>query len=48
MVKETPGLPTGDRDHMWLNLTELMSWNPRSDVAKPYPPREGPVKPGSV
>jgi len=33
---------------MWLNLTELMSWNPRSDVAKPYPPREGPVKPGSV
>jgi len=39
MVKETPGLPTGDRDHMWLNLTELITWHPASDVAKPYPPR---------
>ena len=36
MVKETPGLPTGDRDHMWLNLTDLIHWNPQSDVAKPY------------
>ena len=40
MVKETPGLPSGDRDHMWLNLTELIGWSPHSDVAKPYPPRD--------
>ena len=40
MVKTTPGLPSGDRDHMWLNLTELISWQPASDVAKPYPPRD--------
>jgi NADH-quinone oxidoreductase subunit I len=39
MVKETPDLPSGDRDHMWLNLTELIGWNPHSDVAKPYPPK---------
>ena len=40
MVKETPALPSGDRDHMWLNLTELISWHPQGDVAKPYPPRD--------
>ena len=44
MVKETPGLPTGDRDHMWLNLTELISWHPASDVAKPYPPSASTAK----
>jgi NADH-quinone oxidoreductase subunit I len=37
MVKEVPGLPSGDRDHMWLGKEELLSWSPRSDVAKPYP-----------
>ena len=37
MVKEVPGLPSGDRDRMWLAKEELMAWSPRSDVAKPYP-----------
>ena len=36
MVKETPGLPTtGDRDHMWLNLTELIGWNPQATSRSP-------------
>ena len=25
---------------MWLSLDELLTWNPQSDVAKPYPPRQ--------
>ena len=37
MVKEIPDLPGFDRDAMWLKLPELLSWNPHSDVAKPYP-----------
>ena len=37
MVKEVPNLPSGDRGHMWLGKEELLSWSPRSDVAKPYP-----------
>ena len=37
MVKETPNLPSGDRDNMWLSMDELLTWQPRSDVAKPYP-----------
>ena len=37
MVKEIPDLPGFDRDAMWLKLPELLSWSPRSDVAKPYP-----------
>ncbi len=37
MVKETPNLPSGDREHMWLTMDELLTWQPRSDVAKPYP-----------
>jgi NADH-quinone oxidoreductase subunit I len=48
MVKEVPGLPSGDRDHMWLDLTELITWNPRGDVAKPYPPRGSADKPESA
>jgi NADH-quinone oxidoreductase subunit I len=38
MVKEVPGLPRPDRDRMWLGKEELLTWQPRSDVAKPYPP----------
>ncbi len=38
MVKEVPDLPGGDRHDMWLKLDELLTWSPRSDVAKPYPP----------
>ena len=37
MVKEVPNLPTFDRRDMWLGLEELLTWNPQSDVAKPYP-----------
>ena len=45
MVKEVPGLPSRDRDHMWLTLDELLTWNPQRDVAKPYPARPGPASP---
>jgi NADH-quinone oxidoreductase subunit I len=37
MLKEVPDLPAGDRDRMWITKDELLNWNPRSDVAKPYP-----------
>ena len=37
MVKETPGLPSDARGQMWLTLEEMLSWQPASDVAKPYP-----------
>jgi NADH-quinone oxidoreductase subunit I len=42
-VKETPGLPRYDREQMWISMDELLTWNPQSDVAKPYPaaPRGG-------
>jgi NADH-quinone oxidoreductase subunit I len=36
MMKETPDLPGFDRSRMWLRQDELMSWQPRHDVAKPY------------
>jgi len=38
MVKEVPNLPVLDRSNMWISLDELLTWNPQSDVAKPYPP----------
>ena len=37
MVKEVPDLPSHDRHRMWLNKEELLSWQPASNVAKPYP-----------
>jgi len=37
MAKETPGLPSDSRGQMWLTLDEMLTWNPQSDVAKPYP-----------
>lgn len=40
MVKEIPNLPGFDRGDMWLKLPELLSWNPHSDVAKPYPAKD--------
>ena len=42
MVKETPGLPSDARGQMWLTLEEMLSWQPASDVAKPYPPKSVP------
>ena len=41
MVPETPGLPSQDRWHMWIDRDELLNWNPQRDVAKPYPPKPG-------
>jgi len=37
MVKETPDLPGFDRGRMWLRQDELLNWQPKQDVAKPYP-----------
>jgi NADH-quinone oxidoreductase subunit I len=37
MVKETPDLPGFDRGRMWLTQEELLNWQPKQDVAKPYP-----------
>ena len=37
MVQDIPDLPSGDREHMWLSMDELLHWHPQSDVAKPYP-----------
>ena len=48
MAKETPGLPAADRHDMWLGLEELLSWNPQSDVAKPYPPAPAAASPGGT
>ena len=42
MAKEVPSLPSADRHAMWLGLEELLTWNPQSDVAKPYPPKAVP------
>ena len=41
MAPETPGLPAADRHRMWLGLEEMLTWQPQSDVAKPYPPAGG-------
>jgi len=43
MAKEVPSLPSGNRHEMWLGLEELLTWNPQSDVAKPYPPAPKPA-----
>jgi NADH-quinone oxidoreductase subunit I len=39
MEKEVPHLPSYDRHAMWLGEAELLRWNPKRDVAKPYPAR---------
>ena len=41
MAPETPGLPAAARHRMWLGLEEMLTWQPQSDVAKPYPPAGG-------
>jgi NADH-quinone oxidoreductase subunit I len=46
MVKETPDLPGFDRGRMWLAQDELLNWQPKQDVAKPYPVARG-GKPGA-
>jgi len=42
MARDIPSLPSANRREMWLGLDELLTWNPQSDVAKPYPP--GPTR----
>jgi len=37
MLKEVPNLPSLDRREMWIAREELLAWQPRDDVAKPYP-----------
>jgi len=39
MVKFVPDFPGSDRGHMLISMPELLTWNPASDVAKPYPPK---------
>ena len=48
MAKEVPSLPSGNRHEMWLGLEELLSWQPRSDVAKPYPPAPAAIVTGGT
>jgi NADH-quinone oxidoreductase subunit I len=37
MPPDVPGLPSYDRDHMWLAKEELLNWLPQRDPAKAYP-----------
>jgi len=48
MAKEVPSLPSGNRHDMWLGMEELLSWQPQSDVAKPYPPAPAATLPGGT
>ena len=41
MVPDTPDLVSDNRFNMWLTMEEMLTWNPQSDVAKPYPPKGG-------
>ena len=40
MMPDVPAFPRADRGGMWLSLPELLTWNPQTDPAKPYPPKE--------
>jgi len=44
MLPETPGLPSFDRDRMWLDREELLGWKPLRDAAKRYPAND-PARP---
>jgi NADH-quinone oxidoreductase subunit I len=48
MVRQTPGLPAEDRQQMWLTLDEMLTWQPASDVAKPYPAANAAAKTGGT
>lgn len=39
MEPDVPDLVSGDRYNMWLTMDEMLTWNPKQDVAKPYPPK---------
>ncbi len=34
-----PNLVATNRYEMWLGMEEMLTWNPKQDVAKPYPPK---------
>ena len=40
MVPDVPDFPGMTRQSMWWSLTELLTWRPQLDPAKPYPPKE--------
>lgn len=51
MESDVPDLVSDDRYNMWLSMEEMMTWRPRHNVAKPYPPKpvsliEAAKKPG--
>jgi len=46
MVRDVPDFPGTDRDHMWITMSELLTWSPARDVPKPYPPRPAGDAPG--
>ncbi|MGE5665632.1 MAG: NuoI/complex I 23 kDa subunit family protein [Betaproteobacteria bacterium] len=39
MAPEVPNLPGPVRGRMWIEMDELLTWNPQRDVAKPSPAR---------
>ena len=47
MVTDVPDLVSGDRYNMWLTMDEMLTWNPKQDVAKPYPPKPVPLTVGA-
>jgi len=44
MEPDMPDLVSGDRYNMWLTMEEMLTWNPKQDVAKPYPPKPVAIK----
>jgi len=39
MEPDVPDLISSDRYNMWLTMDEMLTWNPKKDVLKPYPPK---------
>jgi len=44
MEPDMPDLVSGDRYNMWLTMEEMLTWNPKQDVAKQYPPKPVAIK----
>jgi NADH-quinone oxidoreductase subunit I len=43
MEPDVPQLASPDRYNMWLTMDHMLTWRPKQDVLKPYPPRPLPV-----
>jgi NADH-quinone oxidoreductase subunit I len=43
MEEDVPQLASPDRYNMWLTMDHMLTWRPKQDVLKPYPPRPLPV-----